>query len=109
MEIKKFTRWENLLWTILPGRCVLCGKWKLWGKNPHKACEDYELRDSAESVVWQIPVNISHHDQLRLCANLAFKAGQTDQAALDQLNFDKERAEFWNMIADSRKQGKRPE
>ena len=34
--------WEKLFWNIFPNRCVLCGKWKLWGKNPHKACSDYE-------------------------------------------------------------------
>lgn len=38
---------DKLKWKIFPGRCVLCGKWKLWWKlwgiNPHRACEDYEL------------------------------------------------------------------
>jgi len=28
----------------LPNRCFLCGKWKLFGKNPHKVCVERELR-----------------------------------------------------------------
>lgn len=38
---------EWLRWDILPGRCLLCGKWKLWGIEPHKVCADYELSASA--------------------------------------------------------------
>ena len=39
-------------------------------------------------------------------AGISFKAGQEDQAALDQLNFDKERMEFWNKIAEAKKTGR---
>ncbi len=36
--------WHQCIsWHIIPNRCALCGKWKWWGKTPHKACEDYEL------------------------------------------------------------------
>lgn len=40
-KLKQFTEW--LVWVILPGKCVLCGKWKLGGITPHQKCEDYEL------------------------------------------------------------------
>jgi hypothetical protein len=42
LGIRPLNLWEKLFWNIFPNRCVLCGKWKLWGKNPHKACSDYE-------------------------------------------------------------------
>lgn len=42
-QIKPFSFWNTLKWNILPARCILCGRRKLWGKNPHKACADYEL------------------------------------------------------------------
>jgi len=42
LDIRPLTFWEKLFWSIFPNRCVLCGKWKLWGENPHKACSDYE-------------------------------------------------------------------
>ena len=38
LDIRELNLWEKLLWNVLPNRCVLCGKWKLWGKNPHLIC-----------------------------------------------------------------------
>jgi len=29
---------------VLPSHCVLCGKFKLFGWNPHKECAEEELR-----------------------------------------------------------------
>jgi hypothetical protein len=43
LDFRKVTWWESLIWSVFPNRCVLCSKWKLWGKKPHKVCEDYEL------------------------------------------------------------------
>ena len=37
-------------------------------------------------------------------AEISFKAGQQSQAAFDQLNFDKERAEFWKKITEAKKE-----
>lgn len=42
-QVKPFSFLDKIKWRVLPNRCVLCGKWKLWGKTPHKKCEDYEL------------------------------------------------------------------
>lgn len=38
-------------------------------------------------------------------AEISFKAGQQDQAALDQINFDKERSAFWRKISEAKQAG----
>jgi len=38
-------------------------------------------------------------------AEISFKAGQLDQAAFDQINFDKERIKFHNKIAEAKQAG----
>lgn len=36
--------WTRLRVYWLPNKCFLCGRWKLWGMNPHKKCVEQELR-----------------------------------------------------------------
>jgi len=54
-----------------------------------------EAKECPVGVINCIPTCCSNR------AEISFKAGQLDQAAFDQINFDKERNEFWVKIEEA--------